>query len=1242
MQALRRLRHCGLILATLCLRQPAAVGGEPDSPPSASVDADTPLSVVAPALAPPAYLVKDIALNVNEFAIDSAQMASREMGGFVYFSISDGIHGTELWRSDGTTQGTTIVRDICPGFCGSYPYGVTVVDDQIFFFANDGEHGEELWHSDGTAAGTGLVLDINQGESSSITQSNFVALDSNLVFSADDGVHGAELWISDGTAAATQRLTDLIGFANPTIVPVATLSGKAFVSVTDSSMPPQLWVTDGTAPGTQVLATPGASICPGTFWPRRQSCFALLGTQLVFAGLEPSGPDQLWSSDGTAPGTAPITALGDFELSQGSSFLVLGDKLFFQASDSAAGTELWSTDGTGGGTARIADLEPGPTSSNARPLGPVGESLLFRAATSALGAELWKTDGTEAGTQLVKDIRPGAASSLDWASLVQPLGGDLLFFEADDGIHGIEPWASDGTEAGTFLLHDVNPGPRWSLAFFWTISHPARLASGDALSLRFTPTGLEIWRSDGSAGGTSSVLDPDTQTSSLRQLFGYHFANFGGHDGRVLFPSDDTIHGQEPWLSDGTDEGTYLVKDVVLDDGPGHWGFSQAWGRFYFAAYIDPTARLWTSDGTESGTFELLPSCNEPSAHEFKGRALVTCDGLFLTDGTPGNTTMLAPTVTAGILAVVDNTAYFDGGGYLWMTDGTPGGTMPVPTSGAAPQQPRDLTPLGQSLYFVASNLAAGNELWVTDGTAPGSHIVTDIHSGPSHGITPIYSDPQLVSTGERLFFFADDGVHGKELWTSTGPAASTHLVTDIVAGAGSPSPRSLTVLGNRVFFVAADGATGRELWVSDGTAVGTHVARDVVPGPASSLPAYLTSAGDRLFFAAFDTAHSVELWTSDGTAAGTKLYQDINPGAAPSSPEFLHVSGPYLYFFANDGIHGFEPWALAIPSLALGPSSITVDDSLGNANGLWEPSEAVKLQPVWENLSISNITAVTATASGTNGAQCTDSAASYGTFAPLDLRSCLSTGNCYAATLNGPRPSLHWDVALHETLSTGKVHDWPIHIAGSFADVGAGDASYADIEAFLHANITAGCSATSFCPDDVVTRAQAALFLSLGLAKGAANLVPFAGSVPGKGAYDCASDGVSVFTDVDPEDPFCRFIHDLAARGITDGCSSEAFCPKNALSRAQFALLLGRALADGTIPVSFSGSHGIYNCSPGTPDIHFTDVDENDPFCSATHYLWALGASEGCAATRYCPDGPLARRQVATLMVRAIAGGLL
>ncbi len=161
------------------------------------------------------------------------------------------------------------------------------------------------------------------------------------------------------------------------------------------------------------------------------------------------------------------------------------------------------------------------------------------------------------------------------------------------------------------------------------------------------------------------------------------------------------------------------------------------------------------------------------------------------------------------------------------------------------------------------------------------------------------------------VFFVADDGVAGAELWKTAGEEVGTVRVKDIRPGSASSSIREVTAFGNRVFFTADDGVHGQELWVSDGSEAGTRMVRDIIPGSGSSYPRYLKSLDYHLLFAATDGTHGLEPWISDGTEAGTAMLHDIAPGAAASSPTGFTVSGPNVYFAATDGAAGFELWAM-------------------------------------------------------------------------------------------------------------------------------------------------------------------------------------------------------------------------------------------------------------------------------------------------------------------------------------------
>ena len=106
------------------------------------------------------------------------------LGNIVYFLYNDGSIGAELWRSDGTEDGTYLVKDIAPGWESSNPKQMAPIGDRLFFTADDDETGDEVWISDGTESGTVLVANVNQNPYSS-SPVEYVKLGNLIVFAAN-------------------------------------------------------------------------------------------------------------------------------------------------------------------------------------------------------------------------------------------------------------------------------------------------------------------------------------------------------------------------------------------------------------------------------------------------------------------------------------------------------------------------------------------------------------------------------------------------------------------------------------------------------------------------------------------------------------------------------------------------------------------------------------------------------------------------------------------------------------------------------------------------------------------------------------------------------------------------------------------------------------------------------------------------------------------------------------------------
>jgi ELWxxDGT repeat protein len=393
--------------------------------------------------------------------LDSNPGNLTNVNGTLYFTAKDGLgfHGIELWKSDGTAAGTMMIKDIFSGgqigYYGwyiansSYPSNLTNVNGILYFLANDGTHGKELWRSDGTASGTTMIKDIFPGgytdyyggyyaHSSSPTPATVV--NGNLFFTATDGVHGRELWKSDGTAAGTVMVGDILpGTYGSDPSSLANVNGMLYFYASDGVHGRELWKSDGTEAGTVrapgVVETWRMTSVNGTFF------FARDGVEGV----------ELWKSDGTVAGTKLVKDLypgettiyfpysGYRTLPNSSSPNLLRNfngTLFFTATDGVHGKELWTSDGTAAGTVILKDIHPGLAGSLIYHIIDVNGTLYFSANDGIHGRELWKSDGTSTGTVMVEDIH-SSDESRPWY-LTNADG--TLYFTADDGIQGRELW----------------------------------------------------------------------------------------------------------------------------------------------------------------------------------------------------------------------------------------------------------------------------------------------------------------------------------------------------------------------------------------------------------------------------------------------------------------------------------------------------------------------------------------------------------------------------------------------------------------------------------------------------------------------------------------------------------------------------------------------------------------------------------------------------------------------------------
>jgi ELWxxDGT repeat protein len=280
-------------------------------------------------------------------------------------------------------------------------------------------------------------------------------------------------------------------------------------------------------------------------------------------------------------------------------------------------------------------------------------------------------------------------------------------------------------------------------------------------------------------------------------------------------------------------------------------------------------------------------------------------------------------------------------GSELWRSDGTVAGTHVVRDigSGAGSSWPRYLTVLDDQVYFAATSTSAGRELWATDGTLAGTVQVADLDPGSASG-----APRHLHASDHRLYFSARDVERGRELWQYDPGVGVAAIAVDVVPGPGSSSPRDLAGLGSWLYFFAQDAAGRRQLWRSDGSAAGTATV------------AHARTANGSVFFAAAADDRGEELWRMD-VLSGPRRVADILPGARGSIPRRLAAFNNRVFFSADDDLHGRELWVsdgtesgtMLVADIRPGPEgSDPASLSILNDNLVFVASDDVSGRELW------------------------------------------------------------------------------------------------------------------------------------------------------------------------------------------------------------------------------------------------------------------------------------------------------
>jgi ELWxxDGT repeat protein len=470
---------------------------------------------------------------------------------------------------------------------------------------------------------------------------------------------------------------------------------------------------------------------------------------------------------------------------------------------------------------------------------------------------------------------------LTWI-LAVPAWGQALLVDLNTTTEGSGP--RQLTVVGDNLFFTAEPPASDREVFVWTEAEGARrLEHATAGALMGDANIL------GSAGDRVFFKAPTVSSSTEQKIWSsngtdlHDLGDFGSVspgfalNGRYTFLATATS-GRRLYITDGTKDGTALLFEgpVIEDVADRGYGTMVRDGLLYFAASRTGSENmfLWSTDGTDQGTFQLGSMGTSNGRMALLGDAVI----YFPNDRPEG------PQLRSIAL------------------DGSDG--QQVSQVGAAGSRIVGFAIAGDKVFFVAEDEALGWEMHVSDGTPAGTSLLVDINPGPGNSWPE-----EFFPFREGMVFQARSDATGKELWFTDGTPAGTRMLGDIIPGPLSTRIQALAIRDGLLYFCAEEYQHGMELWVSDGTEAGTRLLNDLVPGPESSVPEFAAFMGSRLLLGLYQPETGRELYSLslDGQL---RLEADLGgDGHGLSRPAEFVSDGMLVSFVASDGRSGSRVW---------------------------------------------------------------------------------------------------------------------------------------------------------------------------------------------------------------------------------------------------------------------------------------------------------------------------------------------
>lgn len=784
--------------------------------------------------------------DINPFGSESSSNPSNFFifNDKLYFSAKDSRLIDEYWEYDGLSD-PVVVKDFIPRLDNMLPLYLTEFNSKIYFHTYI-EIDTSIWFP--------LFYDIKIWEydrsnypvllkgyagSQHKFPSELVVFNNKLYFNAFDTVCGEELWVYDGSndpelvkdiypgfsyyeEGYYEKRTEYANSSSPHNLTV--FNNSLYFCGYHSDDWIRLWVYDGINDPALLKDNMGNPVS----YPSELKVF---NNKLYFCAHDTIHGSELWVYDGINDPALEIDIYPGFHVEEGgkeiannsnpSNLTVFRNKLYFCANDGIHGKELMVYDGTNN-PVLVKDIRPGTNSSSPSSFIEFNNNLYFIANDGSHGYELWEYNGID-DPAIVSDILNGSLGS---HPLYLTVFNNKLYFSADDGENGRELWEYNGINDPVMLKDICIRSNSSSPSGFKVFNNKLFFQAFDG------PHGEELWEYDGS---NDPVLVKDINPNNNS----YGPRNLCVFNSKLYFSADNGINGDELWEFDGAGE-PVMVNDICKGSCSSRPLYLTVFNNklYFMAQYNTLEHTLWVYNGTS----DLKLVSDIPKGYSgsslsdftvFKNKLIFIADDgwhglelweydgitipILVKDINPGTCSSYPSgfTIFKDILYLTAITDSLENLPTLLEYDGINEPSMVFPI-----WEGNDISNLcvfNNKLYFSAYDKTYGKELWEYDGTGI-PVLVKDIYPGyySYDGFKKFAysSNPSdLAVFNNKMYFSADEGIHGAELWEYDG-INDPVLVKDILPGSSGSSPAGFTVFNNRLHFSADDAEHGRELWV--------------------------------------------------------------------------------------------------------------------------------------------------------------------------------------------------------------------------------------------------------------------------------------------------------------------------------------------------------------------------------------------------------------------------------------------